>query len=387
MKILHCCLAAFYIDNFGYQENILPKMHKLQGHDVHIIASTETYSNQHKLEYLEPISYFTSEGIPIKRIPYLKGLPHMLVRKLRIYCGLFDSIKQIKPDIIFIHDCQFISIKEIAKYIKQHSEVKVFVDSHTDFINSGKNWISKNIFHRIIYKWCAKKIEPYTEKFYGTLPLRVNFYREVYDLPAHKIELLVMGADQTIIDLNKRENIREEVRKNIGLHENDFIVLTGGKIEQRKNIQNLLAAFNKFEKADLKLIIFGTPTEDLKHIFNDYRNNKNISILNWLEYKEIFKYMLAADLAIFPGTHSVLWEQAVGLGMPCVFRKWEGIQHVDLDGNCIFIDEGTIEEIYNAIYLLYSNRSKFLELKRNALLKGIKEFSYYEIAKKAIKVN
>ena len=23
MKILHCCLANFYIDNYGYQENIL----------------------------------------------------------------------------------------------------------------------------------------------------------------------------------------------------------------------------------------------------------------------------------------------------------------------------------------------------------------------------
>ena len=39
MKIIHCCLAAFYIDNFSYQENILPKIHKLQGNDVFIIKN------------------------------------------------------------------------------------------------------------------------------------------------------------------------------------------------------------------------------------------------------------------------------------------------------------------------------------------------------------
>ena len=74
MKILHCCLANFYIDNYGYQENILPKMHQLQGHDVQIIASTETYIENKKLGYIEAKSYFTPENILITRIPYLKEI-------------------------------------------------------------------------------------------------------------------------------------------------------------------------------------------------------------------------------------------------------------------------------------------------------------------------
>ena len=43
MRILHMCLAAFYIDKYSYQENILPRMHKKQGHEVQIIASVETF--------------------------------------------------------------------------------------------------------------------------------------------------------------------------------------------------------------------------------------------------------------------------------------------------------------------------------------------------------
>ena len=79
MRVLHCCLAAFYIDDFGYQENILPKMHKLQGHKVAILASTENYINKTKKGYVNPSSYFTTEGIPITRIPYSNFIPSFLV--------------------------------------------------------------------------------------------------------------------------------------------------------------------------------------------------------------------------------------------------------------------------------------------------------------------
>ena len=149
MKILHCCLAAFYIDDYGYQENILPKMHKLQGLDVKIIASTETYINNAKLGYVSPSTYKTKEDIPITRLPYVKYLPHKISKKLRIYNGLKRELYSFKPDIIFLHDCQFLSITEIAKYKKKYPKTKIYVDSHTDFINSAKSWVSKNILHKI----------------------------------------------------------------------------------------------------------------------------------------------------------------------------------------------------------------------------------------------
>ena len=78
MKILHCCLAAFYIDNYGYQENILPKIHTLQGNEVKIIASTETYQKNNVLGYVRPSNYINENQIPVVRLPYIKWLPHHL---------------------------------------------------------------------------------------------------------------------------------------------------------------------------------------------------------------------------------------------------------------------------------------------------------------------
>jgi hypothetical protein len=70
MKILHICLSCFYIDNFSYQENVLPRQNKLDGHEVQILASTETYGKDKKLQYLEPGEYINEDSIKVIRLPY-----------------------------------------------------------------------------------------------------------------------------------------------------------------------------------------------------------------------------------------------------------------------------------------------------------------------------
>lgn len=388
MKILHCCLAAFYIDNFGYQENILPKMHKLQGHDVAIVASTETYLDNAALGYVPPRSYVTKEGIPITRLSYVGYLPHLFAKKLRIYNGVSSIIEKFEPDIIFIHDCQFISIVEIAAYAKKHPHVVIYVDGHTDFINSARNWISKNILHGIIYKWCARKIEPYTRKFYGVIPLRVEFFQRVYNIPAAKTELLVLGVDDSNVDFSKKNEIRVSKRSELHILENDFVVITGGKLDSRKNIHFLMQAIHNLQRKDIVLIVYGKPQQQMKGEIERLAKSPYIRYLGWISPEESNNYFFAADLAFFPGTHSVIWEQAVGLGMPCVFKKWEGIQHIDLNGNCMFISNGDdINEIQDAILKLNGDRALLQQMRQIAEEKGMREFSYSHIAKKAIGVN
>src|SRR5690554_851546 len=225
MKILHCCLANYYIDNYSYQENILPKMHHLQGHEVQIIASTETFIKNKKLGYVEAKSYFTPENIPITRIPYIKVIPHFLVKKLRIYSGLSKLLENFKPDIIFLHNVQFISVWKIARYAK-NNDVKIYADNHTDYMNSAKNWLSKNILHRMIYKWCTKKIEPFVIKFWGVTPSRQKFLTDFYHVDPKKVGLLVMGLDDSNINFNNLKKTKLEIREKLNLQKSDFLIIT-----------------------------------------------------------------------------------------------------------------------------------------------------------------
>lgn len=384
MKVLHCCLAAFYIDNFGYQENILPKMHAQQGNEVKIIASTETYLKGNKLGYIPPSSYINENGIPVVRLPYIKWLPHKLVRKLRIYSGLKKELEAFSPDVIFLHDIQFISIKRIRKYVADHPTVKVYADGHTDFINSAKSWVSEKILHRLIYRWCARIIEPVTTKFYGTLPIRMDFFTDVYKIPSRKVELLELGADDTLFDLQKKSIIRKEIRQKLGLKETDFVLISGGKIDKRKNIHVLIDQLKMIKDDSIKLIVFGSPDEEMNYLVSEIEDISNVLYVGWQDTSNIYNLLLASDLGVFPGTHSVLWEQSCGVGLPCIFKKWDKIQHLDKGGNCIFIDENELADLPSIISNLSTNRAEYSTMEKAAIEKCVNHFSYSEIAKRAI---
>jgi glycosyltransferase involved in cell wall biosynthesis len=384
MRVLHCCLAAFYIDNYTYQENIMPLMHRQQGHEVMIVASTETYVTPGKLCYLPAGTYATAEGIPITRLPYFAGSASFLERKLRIYSGLGGVLDEFRPEVLFLHDCQFLSIRTVVRYLRQHPGIRVFVDGHTDFINSARGFISKYVLHMGIYRWCAQTIAPYTERFYGTLPVRSDFFHDVYGISRDKIELLPMGVDLTDIDLNARDDYKADTRRRLGIEEDTFVIVTGGKLDRRKGIHLLMKAISGMENRKVKLLVFGTPTKEMEETFAIFASSPAIISTGWVAGAEISHYLLAGDLAFFPGTHSVLWEQAVGLGLPTVFKRWAGIDHIDLGGNCQFIDEVTVTSLQEVIKELLNNKNTVAEMARVAETMGPAIFSYAEIAERAI---
>lgn len=386
MKIIHCCLASFYIDNFSYQENILPKLHKQLGHEVYILASTETYKNN-ILDYIQPCEYFNEHNILVNRLSYIKWLPLFITKKIRVYNNLYKIIMNIKPDIIYLHDCQFLSIFEIKKYAKKF-QVKIIIDSHTDYINSAKSFFSYYFLHKILYRFCVNVIEEYTTIFWATLPIRKTFLIEMYGVNESKIKFLPFGADDTLFNFSDLQNIKTNFRNTNSIALDDFIIVTGGKIDSRKNIILLINTFLKFindyKINNFKLLIFGRPSVDISEEFNNIINNKNIKYLDWVASNEIHKIFLSSDLAIFPGTHSVHWEEAIGLGIPCVFKKWDGMTHLDLGGNCILLDEINSDSIIKVFRDIIFKEFYYTNLKKSAINLGPKNFSYSKIASQAI---
>jgi glycosyltransferase involved in cell wall biosynthesis len=388
MRIAHCCLASFYIDNYGYQENILPKVHKEQGHEVLIIASTETYLKGNELEYVVPSSYHNEHGIPVVRLPYSSWLPFPLMKKIRSYKGVWDSLEEFGPDIIFLHDIQFFDVITVRRYCRKYTNVKVFADGHTDFINSARNWISKNVLHKIIYKSYAKIIEPYVETFFGVTPLRVDFFREVYGIKPEKLDLLVLGVDMPNLNDTTREIIRRDIRSKHEISEDCFVIISGGKLDKRKNMDSLIRTVNELVKQHrnrkIKMFLFGRASSDNKEVVELATESAGCIYLDWLTPDEISQYLIASDLACFPGTHSVIWEQSVGLGVPGVFRQWHGMEHVDVGGNCRLIPGASFEELYYELNEIIISEEKYNSLLKSARSKGQEIFSYRNIAKKAI---
>lgn len=385
MKIVHLCLGAFFPDGYSYQENLLPKFHKKMGYDVEVIASLVTFDKDgHFTLYPEARTYHNENGIRVTRLDYKR--PKKLYRTLRRFEGLTKALEESAPDILFIHNCQFMDIDVVARYVKTHP-VTVFVDNHADFSNSAKSFLSRRILHGLLWKRCAHVIEPYTTRFYGVLPARVDFLKNVYHLPAEKCELLVMGADDEAVKAAATPQVKKAIREQYGIAEEDFLVVTGGKIDAFKTQTLLLMqAVLNIQSPNVKLIIFGSVTPELKEKVNALADGVKVQYIGWVQAKDSYDYFAAADLAIFPGRHSVFWEQVAAQGIPMLVKDWPGTHHVDLGGNVRFLTKDSAEEIQEEIERLIHHPEEYRNMKRIAEEKGMKVFSYTEIAKRAIEI-
>jgi 1,2-diacylglycerol 3-alpha-glucosyltransferase len=384
MKIVHLCLSNFFIDDYSYQENLLPKYHVLQGHSVTVIASLVSFDSSGKPCLLDAESTkLTKDGYKVIRVDY-KSPFYNFNRFVRIYKGIYHLLENEKPDLIFLHDFSFMDIRKIIKYVKTNKKVILYADCHTDYINSAQTWISRNIFHKIVWRYYAKKMSPFVSKFFGTTPLRCDFLKEAYAIDSEKIELLVMGIDDKKIQDKKRENIREKYINELKFTNSDFIIVTGGKIDKQKNIHLLMQAIKNINRENIKLLIFGTVSSEMKSLFQNLLVSSSINYVGWQNTDKILDYLIFADLIVFPGTHSVLWEQAVGAGVPCLFKHWKGMTHIDVGGNCDFLYEDKVEEIEMKLLSIIDNSERYLLMKKNSIEKGLHQFSYSYIAEKAI---
>lgn len=380
MKILHLMLACFYIDNYSYQENLLPKYHKRNGNKVKIVASLFTFDENGKGKFLEGRRSYNNEyDIPVTRLEYKKGKTNRILRR---YVGLKAEVEEFCPDVIFIHGVQFCDIDIVAQYAKSHKNVTVYVDNHADEINSGRNLVSKYVFHKMLWRRSARIINPHTKKFYGVLPNRVDYLIREYKVPKSKVELLCLGADDDFVKKYDTIENRDEIRKRYKVPHDSFLVVFGGKVDSfKKQIFMLMDAINEYERKKVFLLIFGSVTNELRNDF-EKRISDNVVYIGWIDAKESYRYFAAADAVCFPSTHSVFWEQVVAQGIPMIVKRWQGITHIDGGGNVLFLEQDSALEIKQKIDVLL-NKEEYNKIKEIAKNTG-KNFLYSTIAAKAI---
>lgn len=381
MKIVHLCLCGPVTDGWTYQDNLLPKYHKKEGHDVTVITSQWIWGHDGKIAFFNKTNYVNEDLVKVIRLPIRKGNVHS---KLKRYIGLDVELDKEQPEILFIHGCQFLDMSVVVSYLKEHEKVITYVDNHADLSNSATNFLSRYLLHGILWKHSAKLILPYTKKFYGVLPARVDFLNEIYKVPREKCELLVMGTDDEMVCMTSNPQAALNLRNEYGIDKNDFLIMTGGKIDSYKRQTLLLMdAINQINNPCVKLLVFGSVADDLKQEV-EFRCSEKVQYIGWIQPLDTYQFFASSDLVVFPGRHSVFWEQVVGQGIPMLCKQWKGTNHVDLGGNVRFISGDSIDEIKENIEDLLDNPQKYEKMKKIAIERGKRYFSYSDIARRSI---
>lgn len=381
-KVCHVMVASYFNDGMGYQENILSKKHVQLGFEVTVITPCRPNKAPEVLVNPDGVCIHT---IPLntsllKKVPFFRGYS-------KIAKGLYDKLKEIAPDIIFVHSLAFPDAVEVVKYKKENPDVKVFADNHQDYYNKPVNTL-KEKFQRYSYaRPFAKKLAKVCEMTWGVTPWRVKYMCDVLGVPKEKAKLLVMGGDEDFIDWEHREEIRKAVREKCGIPQDAFLLISGGKMDLTKNIHLLIEALHYLNDESIYLLLFGSIDDETTKKCSQYLNDRIINI-GWIKSNEVYQYFLSSDLGVFPGTHSVLWEQACASGLPCIFKDWNGgFDHVDVGGNSILMKDVTAQEIAKQIKHTKNTPSLYIQMKEVAGNKGRKEFTYIEIAKRAIQID
>lgn len=383
MKIVHVVPNAPYNDNWGYQDNLLPKHHKLLGHDVTVIATNLQHA-KNGIEEIEPCNYTLEDGVKVIRLKhrdYHSSLLNELFTKLDIY----ELLKEIKPDFIFYHGLVSNTIFDVIKYKKRiNNNCLIVEDNHLDY-NIGSHSVGiKKILGRAYYRFINRMASPNVEKIYGVTPWRKTYAEEYFRCPVKKTDVLIMGADDSSIDFERRDQIRETIRRKYSFTDEDFVIITGGKIDKKKNVLELMEAVCKIGVNNIKLLVFGSLGDDIKEQFYNLINAcNNIIYIGWIESNTVYDYFFASDLAFFPGQHSVLWEQACASKIPCVFKKWEGMDHVDCGGNSLLVSNLSVDKIISILEKLdyTEDYKKMLEVARS---EKTNMYLYSNIAQKSL---
>lgn len=376
----------------GYQENYLTLKHLQLGFEVHVISTSDGLVLPGGILGCPPFTHITSEGMHIhylaknpsvlRKIPFVVGWTHVSI-------GLSEKIGEIHPDIIFVHGICKIDNKDVIDYCESHDEVQLYADNHSDYYNTPVTSFREKSFRYGVGRYIGKRLNNRAKRIWGVSPWRITYQQDVYGIKPEKSALLVMGGDEDTIKWDTKQDVRHQIRQRYGIPDSAFVLITGGKIDRAKNIHLLIDAIVKTasDAADIHLFVFGRYEKDME-VYAQSIKDERIHNIGWISPNEANDYFLASDLACFPGTHSVLWEQSCACGCPAIFKDWDGgFAHVDVGGNCVLLKEISTESLKNLIFKLSSKGEDFERMKNIAGTNARKVFSYIDIAKRSIEMD
>lgn len=354
MKILMLC--ELYIENLEYQENLLVKYYRKYGHEVTVITSTydnvfDYYNDKH--DNSTPAKSYEDYGAKIIKLPFKFNI----LGKIKRYTDITKIVEDFQPDLLYVHDIMP-NMFEMLAYKKRNPHVKMIMDYHCDYSNSANNWLSLNVLHKIIRKYrYMDPIKKHISRFYPIVPGSTKFLNEVYGIPLDDMEVLPLGADVDLVAEIKQNNKRKELRENLNIPQDHKVIFSGGKFTPAKKTDLLLEAFLEINRPDLHLIIVGDADEKnllYKNKLVDLSsNNPNIHWVGWQNNRGVYEHLIASDLAVFPASQSIVWQQALAAHLPLIvgdvgeqslhyLNEFKAI--IELEKN-----EITVENIKNAI--------------------------------------
>lgn len=371
MKIVMLC--DFYGESLEYQENLLVKYYVKHGHEVTVITSTfnsvfDYYADRH--DNRVPARTYHHGGAKIVKLRYR----YNILNRLRAFTRIDYLLEQEAPNLIFVHDIM-LNFPEAVGYVKKHPGCRMIMDYHADYSNSGKNSLSLKILHGVIRKWFLDRARPYLKKVFPIVPAGATFLHEIYKVPHSEMELLPLGADTDLAREIRKQQAGRALRQSFGISEDDIVIFSGGKLAPSKKTELLIDAVARLPDRRIHVVVVGDASEENEAYKNGLmklaQERTNIRFTGWLNSIDIYRYLDMADLAVFPASQSILWQQAIAMGLPLIVGNTghQDISYLNLHHNIIILDKTEIraEQLADAIESVIGDPKRMHEMRTGAV--------------------
>lgn len=314
LKILHVCLASHYTEGMTYQDNQLADQNAADGHDVVVVSDCYRYAG-HALEEVDEEDIILLSGVRLVRMKYDFIINSFVSNKIRKVNRLKIFLEELRPDVILFHGVAGYEMLTVSQYKINNPDIKLYIDSHEDYHNSGTFWFSLFFQYKVFNRFIVRKIRKNVDKFLYLSYESKTFLQEVYGLSDRETEFYPLGGN--LLEPDRKSLFKEIVRTKLGLENSDILIVHSGKFAKEKRTKELLESFASVSGKHLRLILIGSIPEEMKPVLLPLiEADKRVVFLGWMSSDELIKYLAAADLYVQPGTQSATMQNAICCGTP-----------------------------------------------------------------------
>jgi glycosyltransferase involved in cell wall biosynthesis len=347
MKILHITVASAFTEGMSYQDNLLSSQNVADGHSVTVIADCNKFING-KIVYTPPEDSMLSNGVRLIRLEYKKVFNSFITSKIRCVPKLKEMIEILVPDIILFHGVAGWEMFTAAKYKRKHPNVKLYLDSHEDFHNSGTNLISRIFLYKLFNRMIVKKVIPYVDKVFCVTYECFGFLKTMYGISDQMLEYYPLGG--VVFNDEIRIENRKRVRNELLLEENDILLIHSGKMDALKRTSEILVALQQIPDKRVKLILIGSMDQPTKSILEPMIQADNrVKFLGWKSAEDLMEYLCACDLYFQPGGQSATLQNALCCGCAVAIYPHESHKYLLGDSAFYINDKEDIKNVLNCV--------------------------------------
>ena len=349
MKIMHITVASAFTEGMSYQDNLLSAQNAADGHSVTIIADCNKFIDG-KILYSQPEDKIMPNGVRLIRLEYRKVINNFITSKIRCVPKLEEMIETLAPDTILFHGVAGWEMLTVANYKRKHSNIKLYLDSHEDFHNSGTNLLSRIFLYKLFNRMIVKKILPYVDKVFCVSYECFGFLKTMYGIADQMLEYFPLGG--VVFNDKIRIENKKRIRNELLLEEDDILLMHSGKMDALKRTSEILAALLQIQDSRFKLILIGSMDQSTKSILEPMLQADNrVKFLGWKSAEELMKYLCACDLYFQPGGQSATLQNALCCGCAVAIYPHESHKYLLGDSAFYIKDKEDIKNVLNNVLM------------------------------------